>query len=554
MANWFSRMFLGSVVIGSLSGSAAQAADNSHSDARTDPVEIPADVRKGLSDIRIFKNVIPIERDTPLPGSWSGGGHNQEIKAHYDHSHRRVVCQTYFVSDQIAYLRARHHDNQLPRNDFAAALQEFRRMLKAVKYPGPLPETLKEVQSVLSSAETVLSRKNLQNVRRTAFETGLEAAADFVRSIEDVNRENTSPHVVTHELEHGQTALIKEKALLPSSLLSPQDYLLFGMADELNSFCKEGKTTGKTPQQVIDEFRRIHQGGYLERNSDAIFNRHSYWNSETYRHSYAQNLDLKAVRQIAATTPVVFGETFTADINGQPYAVSKCIRESDQSFCYTVMEDGERQRLPDGSSITAPDGKKYEANILYASNGKPLTDRQGRKNGGYGYWDEQDGWSLKLAESRMQPQENFSRRNFEKLMTEKFGEKTPDNTLRSLIENELEHYRQSRDYHKLAGMYTTETIDPAYVAECKTTPLTDDYVRAGNLFRAKTNDNTKNLVDITDAYTKQGIISKHIDHARTVLSDKNTNQETVQAEKTHQNRADYNQFIETYKQLEQQRK
>ena len=55
MANWFSRMFLGSVVIGSLSGSAAQAADNSYSDVRTDPVEIPADVRKGLSHIRIFK-------------------------------------------------------------------------------------------------------------------------------------------------------------------------------------------------------------------------------------------------------------------------------------------------------------------------------------------------------------------------------------------------------------------------------------------------------------------------------------------------------------------
>lgn len=173
-------------------------------------------------------------------------------------------------------------------------------------------------------------------------------------------------------------------------------------------------TTGKTAQQVIDEFRRIHQSGYLEFYSDAILNHHNYWNSETYKHSYAQNLDLKAVRQIAATTPVVFGETFTADINGQSYVVSKCIRESDQSFCYTVMEDGERQRLPDGSSITSPDGKKYEANILYASNGKPLTDRQGCKSGGYGYWDEQDGWSLKLVESRMQAQENFSRRNNEK--------------------------------------------------------------------------------------------------------------------------------------------
>ena len=118
-------------------------------------------------------------------------------------------------------------------------------MLKAVKYPGPLPKSLEEVQNVLSSAETVLSKKNMQNVRRTAFETGLEAAADFLRSIDNINFENTSSHVVTHELEHGQTALIKEKALLPSSLLSPQDYLLFSMADELNSFCKEGQITGK---------------------------------------------------------------------------------------------------------------------------------------------------------------------------------------------------------------------------------------------------------------------------------------------------------------------
>ncbi len=554
MANWFSRMFLGSVVIGSLSGSSAQAADNSHADARTDPVEIPADVRKGLSDIRIFKNVISIERDTPLPGSWSGGGHNQEIKAHYDHSHRRVVCQTYSVSDQIAYLRARHHDDQLPRSDFAAALQEFHQMLKAVKYPGPLPKSLEEVQNVLSSAETVLSKKNMQNVRRAASETGLEAAADFSQSIENVNRENTSPHVVTHELEHGQTAFVKEKALLPSSLLSPQDYLLFSMADELNSFCKEGEMMGKTPQQVIDEFRRIHQGGYLQRNSEAVFNSFSYWNSETYKHSYAQNLDLKAALQITAATPIVFGETFTANLNGQSYAISKCIRESDQSFCYTVMEDGKRQRLPDGSTITAPDGKKYEANILYASNGKPLTDRQGHKNAGYGYWDEQEGWSLKLAENRMQAQDNFSHGNFEKLMTEKFGEKSPDNTLRRLIEAELEQYRQSLDYQKLSGMYTTETIDPAYVTDCQTTPLTDDYVRAGNLFRAKTNDNNTNLVDITDNYTKQGIISKHIDYARAALSDKSTNPETAQARQTPQSRGDYNQFIETYKQLGQQRK
>lgn len=81
--------------------------------------------------------------ETPLPGSWMGGGHNQEEKASYDHAHKRIVCQTYFISDEVAYARTPTTAPRMPRADFKTALNEFNQMLKAVKYKGSLPETLK---------------------------------------------------------------------------------------------------------------------------------------------------------------------------------------------------------------------------------------------------------------------------------------------------------------------------------------------------------------------------------------------------------------------------
>lgn len=359
MANWFQKMFIGSVLAGSLSVPPVHA-ENAAQDAKTNLTEAPAPDKKNHSEIRIFKKVNVIDMETPLPGSWMGGGHNQEEKASYDHAHKRIVCQTYFISDEVAYARTPTTAPRMPRADFKTALNEFNQMLKAVKYKGSLPETLEDVQNILASAGKNLGKKDAQNVSRTASSTGLEAAICFKRSIENINNENTSRHIIVHEMEHGETAKIGEKAFLPETLLSPQDYLLFNMADELNSHFKEGALAGKSQQKVIDEFRSIKEACYLERYSGDIARNNSFWHSETYRHAYAQNLDLKSSQQIVDSKPIVFdAETFSVTVDNIQYPVSKCVDETNQTWCYTVMEGDGRQQLPEGTVVTTPGGKKF---------------------------------------------------------------------------------------------------------------------------------------------------------------------------------------------------
>ena len=441
MANWFQKMFIGSVLAGSLSVPPVHA-ENAAQDAKTNLTEAPAPDKKNHSEIRIFKKVNVIDMETPLPGSWMGGGHNQEEKASYDHAHKRIVCQTYFISDEVAYART---PTRMPRADFKTALNEFNQMLKAVKYKGSLPETLEDVQNVLASAGKNLGKKDAQNVSRTASSTGLEAAICFKRSIENINNENTSRHIIVHEMEHGETAKIGEKAFLPETLLSPQDYLLFNMADELNSHFKEGALAGKSQQKVIDEFRSIKEACYLERYSGDIARNNSFWHSETYRHAYAQNLDLKSSQQIVDSKPIVFdAETFSVTVDNIQYPVSKCVDETNQTWCYTVMEGDGRRQLPEGTVVTTPGGKKFAANVLYDQNGKQVKDKDGNTVGAVGYFNENDGWSIRLSGSRQTAEDNFSSANLEKLMTEKFGEKSAGNQYRALIESELERYRQPK--------------------------------------------------------------------------------------------------------------
>lgn len=423
MANWFQKMFIGSVLAGSLSVPPVHA-ENAAQDAKTNLTEAPAPTIKNHSEIRIFKKVNVIDMETPLPGSWMGGGHNQEEKASYDHAHKRIVCQTYFISDEVAYARTPTTAPRMPRADFKTALNEFNQMLKAVKYKGSLPETLEDVQNVLASAGKNLGKKDAQNVSRTASSTGLEAAICFKRSIENINNENTSRHIIVHEMEHGETAKIGEKAFLPETLLSPQDYLLFNMADELNSHFKEGALAGKSQQKVVDEFRSIKEACYLERYSGDIARNNSFWHSETYRHAYAQNLDLKSSQQIVDSKPIVFdAETFSVTVDNIQYPVSKCVDETNQTWCYTVMEGDGRQQLPEGTVVTTPGGKKFAANVLYDQNGKQVKDKDGNTVGAVGYFNENDGWSIRLSGSRQTAEDNFSSANLEKLMTEKFGEK-----------------------------------------------------------------------------------------------------------------------------------
>lgn len=77
----------------------------------------------------------------------------------------------------------------------------------------------------------------------------------------------------------------------------------------------------------------------------------------------------------------------------------------------------------------------------------------------------------------------------------------------------------------MSGVCAAESLFPEYVAECKASPLTDDFVRTGSQYRAEQNDNTDGLVDITADYARQGIINNHFDYIRTALSEKDGNRE-----------------------------
>ena len=189
------------------------------------------------------------------------------------------------------------------------------------------------------------------------------------------------------------------------------------------------------------------------------------------------------------------------------------------------MEGDGRRQLPEGTVVTTPGGKKFAANVLYDQNGKQVKDKDGNTVGAVGYFNENDGWSIRLSGNRQTAEDNFSSANLEKLMTEKFGEKSAGNQYRALIEAELERYRQTDFYRNLSGVCAAESLSPEYVAECKASPLTDDFVRTGSQYRAEQNDNTDGLVDITADYARQGIINNHFDYIRTALSEKDGNRE-----------------------------
>lgn len=562
MVNWFSKVFIGSALFGSLSAQPAKSAEKAINDPKSDPIEFSQSTNKNDSfQIRIYKKVNQIEMDSDLPRSWSGGGHNTEIKASYDHAHKRVVCQTYSISDDVAYLRAKHISpdgrNKPPRKDFNIALKEFHHMLNEVKFNGKLPENLDDVRALLEAKDLGLNDKKTNFIKQYASERGLEAAIDLKKTIEKVNQANTDCSVILHELEHGATALVKEKATLPSSLLSPQDYMLFCMADEINSFCKGDALNGLTPHEVVKNFRLNYEETYIERFSKIIGNDNSYWNSETYRHSFAQNMEISRGQKITRRAPIVFsnGENISVVIDGQKFNALKCINETNNSWCYTVLEDGERKHLPQGTVLTASNGKKYEANVLYdGKTGKPLLDKSGHKNYGYGFWDEdKSSWSIKISEQQVQAKDNFSKNNFEKLLTEKFGEKTADNLLRNLIEGELDRYRQTDSYKFLSGICSENTIEPSYVKECKETPLTDDYIKKGANYRADLTNDMTNLVDITESYEKQYTSKEHLNRIRKAKSGQNVD---VGSEKLDSNKQtqistgkDYTDFLKTLNNL-----
>lgn len=523
MANWFQKLFIGAALTGALSTPAAgQQNSSTGGDKKTDKIEtsIKTNKQQQAQQPRIYIKTEDIKANETIPGMW--GDDMKSVMAYYSNEYDRIVCINYRISDEIAYQKI---NGDIKEKDLQTALDKFRGSLREAKYKGKMPKTLADVEQILSNSQQQIAAKKMQQVKNSASILGLTAASAIKKHVEGVNRANTSPVVIRHELQHmlqdkkEEAAGLQYGSFLPGSLLSPQDHLLAEMAKEIEAWCKSGESGCKTLSESMTKFRRERAPKYLEK----IFNDvagSDWFKRETYRHCYAQNLDIRLEREITGSTPIIFGENQSVTVDGKKYSVAQCINETDGSWCYTVPKDDTRDHLPEGTVITDENGKQYEANVLYDKNGKPMTDANGETMHAYGYFD--DGWKISICESRPEAVANFSNRNLEKRLNVLFGEKSSQNEFRNLLEQELNFYRNSIEYKRLSIMNNNLEQDIAYINECQASPLSDEFVKKGIKFNNdRINDNMDGYTEITDRFFQQEKAAEHIDHMREVLSAQN---------------------------------
>ncbi len=498
MANWFQKFLIGTALAGALSTPAAgQQNSPAGGDKKTDGTEqVVSSAQEKNAGPRIYVKTLEIGENDPIPGRF--GSDVNGIIASYNSEYDRIVCINYHISDDVAYQKV---DGDLRQKNLQTALQKFHDCLKKAKYDGKMPQNLAETEQTLAQAKQQLTAKKMDEVANTADFLGLTAAIGNKNDVAAVNRQNTDLTTIRHEYTHylqdkrEEAAGLQHGSLLPGSLLSPQDHLLAEMAKEMEAWCRSGESGCATDAESMKKFMDERAPKYLTKISKDI--RSSGWFSRaTYRHCYAQNLEIGFKQMSSTQVPIRFGTALTVYVGGKKYDVAQCINESDGSWCYTVPKDGTREHMPDGTIITAEDGKKYEANILYDKNGAPVKDANGQTIKAYGGYD--DGWIISVYENTPVAGDDFSKKNLDKRLTVLFGEKSADNAFRALIDKALNELAQSTEYTELSFLNNDIKGKPDYIEECRENPLTDDYVRKGiDNNNARLQDDVSQYKDIT---------------------------------------------------------
>ncbi len=524
MANWFQKMLIGTALVGSLSTNQAQAAENISDDKNVDKTEIKATNKQQAQSPKIYLKTIEVNNYDPVPGML-GFDLNSNM-AYYDIHENRIVCMNYHISDEVAYNKV---DVRVRDKDFPTALNKFCQALEQEKYKGKMPENLSDIKKIIANKDHQLSDKKISKIRYRADLLGFTSAIKIKDIVDDVNKSNTSPTVIRHEIQHMQQDLKEEAAgttynsFLPSSLLAPQDQLLLILSQEIEAWCKSGESGCSTLSEAMKKYREERASKYMNTLSDQI--RHNPgFTRETYKYSYAQNLDMEYKLEGTKFSPIKFGETQSVTIGNKKYDIAKCINHEDGSWCYSVPPGNDREQVPDGTVITGDNGQKYECNVLYDKNNKPMLDNNG--NTMHAYCTYGDGWKMHIYESTPHPVDNndFSRKNLDERLSVLYGEKSSSNEFRNLLEKELDFYRQSKQYQTLKFMTSNIMNDAAYVAECRENPLTDDFVKKGiDFINSRYVDKETNLKDITDKVACQEKLSQHMDYLREGMAERNGN-------------------------------
>lgn len=160
-------------------------------------------------------------------------------------------------------------------------------------------QTNQDADKIIQKIDSQLKEKKADKVRQSFTQNGLELASSELKSIDAVNQANTNLVILAHELAHAEFQKNSGKSDLPGNLLSPEDQLLLRMADEMNSFVKQAKYENKTPKEALKNFDENFSKSYLDKYSKDIYASNSFWNSATYRHARAQNMDIEQQSQIS---------------------------------------------------------------------------------------------------------------------------------------------------------------------------------------------------------------------------------------------------------------
>ena len=319
MANFFQKGLIALGLAGTLTGAPAEAKTAEEKENKVETVATPKSVDEiNTQQFRVLYKTYELRAHEMIPGILdthtiprNACSEAQIDKyyhdAHFNPSFNVAVVNQYTMSDENAFKRGKEtisNANSLPK-DLSAALAQFNAVLsdsrlmepikkdgKTIKtYDGIKPQTLFDVQNILSQ-KGILKPKDEERLRHIASETGLLAAINIQNTLKTLNKKNASKAHVGHEFGHAKVhQTIKQMQNEGKFLedLTPQDLLLFHMADEMAQYMHYDKA-GMSPDEAMASFRAEKENNYLTYYEPKVTS--NTMSSATYKQWARQHMDV----------------------------------------------------------------------------------------------------------------------------------------------------------------------------------------------------------------------------------------------------------------------
>ena len=319
MANFFQKGLIAMGLAGALTGAPAEAKTAEEKENKVENIATPKTADEvNTQQFRVLYKTYELRANEMIPGildshtiprNACSAAQTEKYyhNAHFDPTFNAAIVNQYTMSDENAFKRGKEtisNANSLPK-DLSAALAQFNaalsdsRLIEPIKkdgktiknYDGIKPQTLSEVQSVLSQ-KGILKPKDEERLHHIASETGLLSAINIQNTIAALNKKNASKAHVGHEFGHAKVhQTIKQMQNEGKFLedLTPQDLLLFHMADEMAQYMHYDKA-GMSPDEAMASFRAEKENNYLTYYEPKVAS--NTMSSATYKQWARQHMDV----------------------------------------------------------------------------------------------------------------------------------------------------------------------------------------------------------------------------------------------------------------------